>query len=108
MKAFLEILFQTQSLTQLQAESAMNLILEGKCSNEQVAAFLGALQAKKESIDELLGFLTAIKKKSILVPLEGIDAVDVCGTGGDNSGSFNISTTVAFVVAGGGVPVVKH
>jgi anthranilate phosphoribosyltransferase len=108
MKSYLEFVFKGQSLSRADAEQAMDLILEGGAAREQISAFLGALQAKEESVDEILGFLDSIKKNSPQVAIADRQAIDVCGTGGDGSSTFNISTAVALVVAGCGVTIAKH
>jgi anthranilate phosphoribosyltransferase len=99
---------QGSALTQDEAAQAATSILEGKASPMQVAAFLTALRARGETIEELVGFATVLRK--LAEPFEAPDGVvlDTCGTGGDHSGTFNISTAVAFVVAGAGVRVAKH
>jgi anthranilate phosphoribosyltransferase len=108
-----------QSLSREEARALMTEILTGQCSDTQIAAVLVALRMKGETVEEIVGFAEAIR--SAAVPLElqansvldasgtGRDAlVDTCGTGGDASGTFNISTATAFVVAGAGVRVAKH
>jgi anthranilate phosphoribosyltransferase len=108
-----------QSLSRDEAREVMSEVLVGKCSDAQIAALLVALHMKGETVEEIVGFAEAIRAAA--VPLEigsnsvldasgtGRDAlVDTCGTGGDSSGTFNISTATAFVVAGTGVRVAKH
>jgi anthranilate phosphoribosyltransferase len=108
-----------QSLSREEAHSVMTEVLAGQCSDAQIAALLVALHMKGETVEEIVGFAEAIRAAA--VPLElhadsvldasgtGRDAlVDTCGTGGDTSGTFNISTATAFVVAGAGVRVAKH
>jgi anthranilate phosphoribosyltransferase len=108
-----------QSLSREEAHAVMTEILSGQCSDAQIAAFLVALHMKGETVEEIVGFAEAIRAAA--TPLElpassvldasgtGRDAlVDTCGTGGDTSGTFNISTATAFVVAGAGVRVAKH
>jgi anthranilate phosphoribosyltransferase len=82
--------------------------LDGVAAPEQVAAFLAALRAKGETADEILGCVQAMRQRAPAVNCNGIAAVDIGGTGGDRSGTFNISTTAAFVVAATGLPVAKH
>src|SRR3984957_9145659 len=106
------------SLSREEARSVMAEILAGKCTDSQVAAFLVALHMKGETVEEIVGFAEAIRSAATPLPLSssnvdvsgtGRDAlVDTCGTGGDASGTFNISTASAFVVAGAGVRVAKH
>lgn len=103
----LEHIINGYDLNQQQAEFLLTSILEEKLKPSQIAAILVALRMKGESVNEILGFIYALRKKmkSISAP---IGTIDTCGTGGDHSGSFNISTAVAFVVAGAGVAVAKH
>src|SRR5260370_14220087 len=97
----------------------MTEVLTGKCSDAQIAALLVALQMKGETVEEIVGFAEAIRAAAVPLQLHvdsildasdtGRDAlVDTCGTGGDTSRTFNISTATAFVVAGPGVRVAKH
>ena len=101
------------SLSRAEAESAMEQILSGSASNSQIAGLLTALSAKGETVDELVGFATAMRRHAAVIfprgerPLYEV-LVDTCGTGGDARGTFNISTAVAFVAAGVGVRVAKH
>ena len=108
-----------QSLTRDEARAVMTEVLTGKCSDAQIGALLVALHMKGETVEEIVGFAEAIRAAA--TPLSshanrvldasgtGRDAlVDTCGTGGDTSGTFNISTATAFVVAGAGVRVAKH
>lgn len=85
----------------------MEEIFQGRLTPAQIAAFLTALRMKGESIDELLGFITVMRKHMVRIKTNGL-VIDTCGTGGDGKGTFNISTAVAFVVAGAGVFVAKH
>nr|WP_258872012.1 anthranilate phosphoribosyltransferase [Virgibacillus dokdonensis] len=82
--------------------------LQGEVSDSQIAAFLTALQAKGETADEIVGLTEMIRSHSAfhMEPLE--EVMDNCGTGGDRSGSFNISTTASFVIAGAGIRIAKH
>ncbi|MBM3794468.1 MAG: anthranilate phosphoribosyltransferase [Acidobacteria bacterium] len=98
------------SLSAAEAEQALGHILDGEASVAQIAAFLVALRMKGESSDELLGLARAMRSRSLKVDVAGIrpPVIDTCGTGGDASGSFNISTVAALVVAGAGVHVAKH
>src|SRR5579872_7200363 len=102
-----------EDLSRVEAEAAMEQILSGSSSDAQIAAFLTALRMKGETVDELVGFATAMRRhaaltfRALVLP-EGSVLVDTCGTGGDARGTFNISTAAAFVVAGAGVHVAKH
>ena len=108
-----------QSLAREEAHAVMTEVLTGRCSDAQIAALLVALHMKGETVEEIVGFAEAIRAAAIPLELHansvldasgtGRDAlVDTCGTGGDASGTFNISTATAFVVAGAGVRVAKH
>ena len=101
-------LLEQRSLTRLQACDALGAIIDRPVTAEQVALFLTALKMKIESVDEILGFLDCLQHRSISVRLGRDDLIDVCGTGGDSSGSFNVSTTVSLVLAASGQCVVKH
>ncbi|MGJ3240909.1 MAG: anthranilate phosphoribosyltransferase [Anaerolineae bacterium] len=91
------------------AEAVMEEIMNGDATEAQIGAYLMALRMKGETPDEITGSARAMRNKSHKVPVsrEG-DLLDTCGTGGDRSGTFNVSTTTAFVCAGAGVPVAKH
>jgi anthranilate phosphoribosyltransferase len=108
-----------QSLSRDEARSVMAEVLTGKCTDAQIAALLVALHMKGETVEEIVGFAEAIRGAALPLDLHpnhmvdvsgtGRDAlVDTCGTGGDASGTFNISTATALVVAGAGVRVAKH
>ncbi len=88
---------------------AMRMIMGGEATPAQVAAFLSCLAMKGETITEIAAASEVMRQKATrIVPPPGRDALDTCGTGGDRAGTFNISTTVAFVAAGAGMPVAKH
>ena len=103
-------LFAQQDLATDQADAAMTEIMQGEATAAQIGAFLAALRMKGETIEEITGCASAMKRSAIQVRPNIGDAmlVDVVGTGGDSTGTFNISTTSAFVVAGHGVKVAKH
>ena len=107
MKDILNQLLGRRDLSIDQARETMYRIMSGEFSDLQIAGFLVALRAKGETSSEIAGFAQAMREKMIKVPIT-VEAIDMCGTGGDAKGTFNISTTASFVVAGGGVPVAKH
>jgi len=108
-----------QSLSRQDARAVMAEVLSGKCTDSQIAGLLVGLRMKGETVEEIVGFAEAIRAAAIPLNLKNDSALDVsdterdalvdtCGTGGDTSGTFNISTATAFVVAGAGVRVAKH
>jgi len=108
-----------QSLSREEARAVMTEILTGQCTDAQIAALLVALHMKGETVEEIVGFAEAIREAATPLELHGkrvLDAsgtgrdalIDTCGTGGDTSGTFNISSATALVVAGAGVRVAKH
>src|SRR5256714_11445883 len=112
-------LIERRDLTRIEAAAAMEAIMSGAATNAQIAAFLTALRMKGETVEELIGFAQIMRQKVARVRtradevagLTGTDRemlIDTCGTGGDASGSFNVSTATAFVVAGAGLKVAKH
>src|SRR5262245_65962836 len=82
-------------------------MMSGEATPSQMGGLLMALRVRGETIDEITGAVTAMRQKMLRVQAPA-DAIDVVGTGGDASGSFNISTCAALIVAGAGVPVAKH
>ena len=108
-----------ESLSRQEARAVMSEVLAGGATDVQIAALLVGLHMKGETVDEIVGFAEAIRAAATPLPLTRDSALDVsgterdalvdtCGTGGDASGTFNISTATAFVVAGAGVRVAKH
>jgi anthranilate phosphoribosyltransferase len=96
-------------LSELEAESLMNEIMEGNLSPVATSAILTALRVRGETVPEIVGFARGMRAKAVRVPVKaGGVLVDVVGTGGDGANTFNISTTAAFVVAAAGVAVAKH
>jgi anthranilate phosphoribosyltransferase len=102
-----------EDLSRGQAEATMEEILAGRATDAQIAALLKGLRIKGETADELVGFATAMRRHATPIfsghsHIADETLVDTCGTGGDNCGTFNVSTAAAFVVAGAGVRVAKH
>src|SRR5208337_2518938 len=96
------------SLTRQEAREVMSEVLRGEATDPQIAALLVALHMKGETVEEIVGFAQAIRAAAVPLQTEDGEALDTCGTGGDTSGTFNISTAVALVIAGAGVRVAKH
>lgn len=110
---------QHESLSRSEARAVMSEVLDGQCTDTQIAALLVALRMKGETVEEIVGFAEAIRAAALPLPVAdraalnaaGTDRdalVDTCGTGGDASGTFNISTATSFVAAGAGVRIAKH
>jgi anthranilate phosphoribosyltransferase len=95
-------------LSEKEAEEVMLEIMGGTTSPAQIAAYLVALRMKGETVDEIAGSARAMRARAARISVSSPLVVDTCGTGGDRSQTFNISTTAAFVVAGGGLSVAKH
>jgi anthranilate phosphoribosyltransferase len=101
-----------EDLTRQEAEAAMEELLSGRASDDEIAGLLAALRSKGPTVEELVGFARAMCRHAQPIFPDGRRPagalVDTCGTGGDAAGTFNISTAAAFVVAGAGVRVAKH
>src|SRR5262245_17390373 len=104
---FLHQVAERRHLNTADAQAAMRTILAGEASPAQIAACLVALRMKGESVDELVGFARAMRQAARRVEVDG-RLIDTCGTGGDGSSTFNISTVAAFVTAGCHIRVAKH
>lgn len=100
-------LLDGQSLTRTDAAALMNRVFSGEATPAQVAAVLTALKLKGETPEEVAGFADAMRAHALAFPTQGV-GIDTCGTGGDRAGTFNLSTTVAFIAAGAGLKVAKH
>lgn len=107
-KTALATVIEGEDLTETDAEVAMEQIMAGEATDAQIAGFLIALRLKGETVEEVTGFARAMRRNAIPVRSRHRLLVDTCGTGGDGSGTINISTMAAFVVAGAGVAVSKH
>lgn len=103
----IEAIVSGHSLTIEGAMEVMEEIMSGEATSSQIAAFITGLRIKGETVDEIAGLASAMRAKAIPVVVTP-PVVDTCGTGGDNSSSFNISTAAAFVAAGSGLKVAKH
>ncbi len=103
----ISILISGQSLTTDQAAQVMLEIMEGQATPAQLGAFLVALRLKGETVEEIVGLTKTMREKAIPVIID-MPVVDTCGTGGDSSHTFNISTAAAFVAAAAGAKVAKH
>jgi anthranilate phosphoribosyltransferase len=106
-RAALSSVVDGHTLTLDEARDAMGSVMDGEATPALLAALLVALRMRGETVDELAGFATAMRARVLRVDAPD-GAIDTCGTGGDGSGTFNISTTAALVVAAAGVPVAKH
>ena len=106
-KRLIALVADGASLSRQQAEEAFEVIMSGEATPSQMGAFLMALRVRGETVDEITGAATVMRAKALSVNApEG--AMDTCGTGGDASGTYNISTGAALLVAAAGVPVAKH
>ena len=101
-------LIQREDLRREEAEAIMQEIMLGSATPSQIGAFIIALRMKGETAEEIAGCASAMRSHAIKVQTKRSPLVDTCGTGGDGTGTFNISTVVAFVVAGAGIAVAKH
>ncbi len=107
LKPVLAKLAMGDTLSEVQAEDAFGIIMSGEATPAQIAGLLMAMRVRGETVPELAGAVRAMRARMLAVDApEG--AIDVCGTGGDNAGTLNVSTAVTFVLAGAGVPVAKH
>jgi anthranilate phosphoribosyltransferase len=108
-----------RDLSRIEAAAAMDAIMSGAATHAQIAAFLTALRMKGETVEELIGFAQVMRQKVVRIRTRGDEVaaltgtdremlIDTCGTGGDATGTFNVSTATAFVVAGAGLRVAKH
>jgi anthranilate synthase/phosphoribosyltransferase len=108
-KSMLKRIASREDLSRAEARSFMDQIAEGSVSQAQVGAFLAGLTVKGPTIEEMTGFASSLYDRAVRLPLPAdLSTVDTCGTGGDSSGTFNISTAAAFVAAGAGARVSKH
>lgn len=108
MKSYLLQLAERRSFSEIQMREAVDSILGEEVSESEIAAFLMGLKSKGETVDEIVGITKALKGNTLPFRKKFNGVLDNCGTGGDGSSSFNVSTTSAFVLAGAGIPVAKH
>lgn len=108
MKEAIERVAEGKNLTQEEAARVMNIMLSGEATQAQIGAFLTGLRMKGETIDELTGFASVLQAKADTISPRSENYVDLVGTGGDGTFTFNISTTSAFVAAGAGLHIAKH
>ncbi len=108
MKAMIEKLLRREDLSRDEAAALMGSIVSGEVSPAQIAGVLIALRAKGETVDEITGFVSVLREQAVRVSPSRDGLVDTCGTGGDGTHTFNISTAAAIVAAGAGVSIAKH
>ena len=108
MKKAIKTVVEGKSLSLEEAKRVMDLMLGGQATQAQIGAFLTGLRMKGETLDEIVGCATVLRDRAEHISPKAENYVDIVGTGGDGSNSFNISTTSAFVAAGAGVPIAKH
>jgi anthranilate phosphoribosyltransferase len=99
---------ELQDLSQAQMQAVMNLIMTGEATQAQVGGFLVGLRMKGETVDEITGAVIAMRALASGVAVAGDHVIDTCGTGGDSSGIFNVSTGCAFIASAAGAQVAKH
>jgi anthranilate phosphoribosyltransferase len=107
LRAAISKIAKGETLTQVEAAKAFELIMSGKGTDAQIGALLMGMHVRGETVDEIAGAARVLRSKAVSVRAPQ-GAIDTCGTGGDAKGTHNISTCTAFVVAGAGVPVAKH
>src|SRR5713226_10671953 len=99
LKSLLALVAQGRSLNESEAEAAFEIIMSGNATPSQMGGFLMALRVRGETVDEITGAARAMRAKALAIEAPP-GAIDTCGTGGDGSGTFNVSTATALVVAG--------
>jgi anthranilate phosphoribosyltransferase len=105
---YLQKIIDRKNLSESEMSEMIEEIFSGTLSNAQIGAFMAALATKGETFEELAGAARVMRRRATRIQAPGSTVVDTCGTGGDGGGTFNISTTTAFVVAASGVTVAKH
>ena len=107
LKGFIGLAAQGRPLSRQQSEQAFSIMMSGEATPAQIGGLLMAMRVRGETIDEITGAVSVMREKMTRIAAPA-NAIDVCGTGGDQAGTLNISTAVAFVCAACGVPVAKH
>lgn len=108
MKTYLKAILAGNNLGEAETCTAFDLIMSGEATPAQIAGFLVGLRMKGETVDEIAGGAASMRRHAVRIDTGGMNVVDTCGTGGDDSGTFNISTAAALVTAAAGIPVAKH
>ena len=108
MKEILKRLINFETLTKIESKDILINISKNKYNNSEISSFLTIFMIRNISVEEIDGFREALIELCIKVDLSEFDIIDMCGTGGDNKNTFNISTISSFVVAGAGIKVAKH
>ncbi len=110
LRVYIKHLCAGSDLSRSEMETAMDIIMSGNATPAQIGAFLMALKMKGETVDEITGAAAVMRSKAVQLNVNhnGSPVIDTCGTGGDETGTYNISTTVAFILAGAGALVAKH
>lgn len=108
MKIYLEHLSEKRSFSEQEMKEAVKQLFSDEVSDSEVAAFLIGLKIKGETVEEIIGLVQVLREFALPFSKNFPNVIDNCGTGGDGSKSFNVSTTSAFVIAGAGIPVAKH
>ncbi|MGB8002098.1 MAG: anthranilate phosphoribosyltransferase [Anaerobacillus sp.] len=107
-KEQLRSMIQGHTLSESTAEQVMDVIMEGRANDAQIASFLTILQMREETVDELTGFVRSLRNHVVQLDHGGLPLIDTCGTGGDGHSTFNISTASAILVSSLGIKVAKH
>ncbi|WP_163653447.1 anthranilate phosphoribosyltransferase [Listeria sp. PSOL-1] len=108
MRQLIQNLYDQKNLTEEEMKQVAITIFSGKLSDAEMGALLLALKIKGETVEEITGLAKVMQELALKIPGVAYHVMDNCGTGGDRSGSFNISTTAAFILAAAGIPVAKH
>jgi len=109
-KSVIQRVVEGETLTPMRRHRPMDAVMSGNVTGAQLGAFVTALRIRGETIEEITGFATAMREHALTVDVDSDDLplLDTCGTGGDHSNSFNISTTATFAIAASGVRIAKH